>query len=234
MVLGSATADIKEVRRIPTVVLDDVHGRHRKSGTIHKACDVAIEADVIEIVRGGCHFARVFLVVVAHRGNFRVTVQRVVVEVEFCIERVDLVVGGHDQWVDLDHRAIERDEEFVERIDQLAELLGVALKVELLAHLAHLIGLQAAERVDVLAQNFLRRALGHLFNVHTAFGRNDDHRLAGLAIDKDREIKFAADIHRFGDHHLAHQAAFVAGLFGDEHFAEHLASDFSSLLGRLD
>jgi hypothetical protein len=42
------------------------------------------------------------------------------------------------------------------------------------------------------------------------------------------------DVDRFGDHHLAHHAAGLAGLDGDQGLVEHLAGELRGLLGRLD
>src|SRR5690606_7656118 len=41
--LGSATTNVEEVRRLVTVQLDDVHGAHGQTGAVHHAADVAIE-----------------------------------------------------------------------------------------------------------------------------------------------------------------------------------------------
>jgi hypothetical protein len=144
--LGAA-ADIEEVGRIAAVVFDDVHGGHGEAGAVDEAGDVAVEADVVEFVLGGGHFARVLLVLVAHRPDLGVAVERVVVEVELRVEGVHVAVGGDDHRVDLDHRAIALDEELVERVEQAAELAGGGGEAEVVAELAHLIGLQAGERM---------------------------------------------------------------------------------------
>jgi hypothetical protein len=156
LLLGGAAADVEEVGRFAAVVFDDVHGGHGEAGAVDEAGDVAVEADVVEVVFGGGDFARVLLVLVAHRLDFRVAVERVVVEVELGVERVNVVVGGDDDRVDLDHRAIAVDEQFVERVEQAAELAGGGGEAEVVAELADLVGLQAGERVDELAEDFLR------------------------------------------------------------------------------
>ena len=45
-----AAADVEEVRRLPAVELDDVHGRHGEAGTVDHAADLAVELDVVEAV----------------------------------------------------------------------------------------------------------------------------------------------------------------------------------------
>src|SRR3546814_8308569 len=55
-----AAADVKEVRRLATVQLDDVHGRHRQTGAIDHAADVAFERHVVEVVLGGRAFDFIF------------------------------------------------------------------------------------------------------------------------------------------------------------------------------
>src|SRR3546814_11754600 len=54
--LARAAADVEEVRREFAVELDDVHRRHRQTGTIDHATDVAVELDVGEVI-----FRRLYL-----------------------------------------------------------------------------------------------------------------------------------------------------------------------------
>ena len=98
----------------------------------------------------------------------------------------------------------------------------MVVRPRLLAELADLIGLQAGERMDELAEDFLRGFLGDFLDVHAAFGGGDDDRLAGLAVQQDGEVELRLMVHGLGDHHLADEAAGLAGLFGDERLAEHL------------
>ena len=87
LLLGRAAADIEEVRGLAAGVLDDVHRGHREARAVDEAGDVSVEADVVEVELGRGDFARVFLALVAHRDDLGLPVERVVVEVEFGIER---------------------------------------------------------------------------------------------------------------------------------------------------
>jgi hypothetical protein len=42
------------------------------------------------------------------------------------------------------------------------------------------------------------------------------------------------DVHRLGDHHFPHQAAFLAGLHGDKGFVEHFPGELRRLLRAFD
>ena len=216
-------------------MLDDVHRRHRQTGAVDQAGDVAVQADVVQVELGGGDLAGIFLALVAHRDDVRMAEQRVVVEAELRVQRQHPAVRGGDQRVDLDHRAIERDEELVEIGKQLAELLGdVAGQAERRGQLADFVGLQAEQRVDELADDLFRGVVGDVLDAHAAFGRRHDHRTAGRAVHQDREVVLVGDVDRFGDHHLADELAFLAGLHRDEGFVEHLAGELRGLLGRFD
>ncbi len=49
------------------------------------------------------------------------------------------------------------------------------------------------------------------------------------AVEQDGKVKFARDVHRFGDEHLAHQLAFRPGLVRDQRLPEHFPGDFACL-----
>ena len=72
--------------------LDRVHRRHRQTGAVDDAADIAGQADIVEAAIGGAAFARVFLALVAQFRHLRVPEQRVVVEGHLGIERQDAVV----------------------------------------------------------------------------------------------------------------------------------------------
>ena len=86
--------------------------------------------------------------------------------------------------------------------------------------------------MDGLAEDFLRRVLGDVLDVHAAFGAGDDDRRAAGAIEEDGEVEFLARCRGLGDEDLADELAFRPGLVRDERLAEHLAGDVARLLGR--
>jgi hypothetical protein len=115
-------------------------------------------------------------------------------------------------------------------VEQAAELAGVGLEAKLEGKLAHLVGLQAGQRVDFLADDFPRGPGGDFLDVHAAFGAGNDDRAAGLAVHEDGEVVFLEDFHRLGDHHAAHQAAGRTGLVGHQGLAEHFGGERAHFL----
>ena len=126
--LVGAAADVEEVGRRRAVQLDDVHRRHGQAGAVDHAADVAVERDVVQVVLGGLQLLRVLLRLVAQLVQLRVAEQGVVVEADLGIERDDVAGAGDDQRVDLDDRAVERDERArtapVTKLPKAADLLA--------------------------------------------------------------------------------------------------------------
>ena len=58
---AGAAADIEEVGGFTTGMFDHVHGRHRQTGAVDDAADVAVEPDVTQATVGGVTLALVFL-----------------------------------------------------------------------------------------------------------------------------------------------------------------------------
>lgn len=226
--LGGTTSDVEEVGGVASGVLDDVHGGHRETGSVDEASDVAVEADVVEVVFARRDFAGVFLVLVTVGHDVGVAVEGVVVEAELGVEGEDAAVGGFHQRVDLDHRAVALEEKLVEVAEEFGELLaGVLAEAETLDHLANLVALKTGEGVDELLENLFRAILGHFFDIHSTFDGGHDDGAGGGAVHEDGEVVFVHDFDRFGDHDFADELAFVAGLLGDEGLANHFASDFT-------
>ena len=100
------------------------------------------------------------------------------------------------------------------------------------AELARLERHDADARLDVDADDLLRRLLGDLFDVHAAGGAGHDHRLAGRAIEHDAQIQLARHLQPFFDQHAPDDAPFGAGLMRDERHADHRARELLGVLGR--
>ncbi len=119
---GGAAADVQEVRRLPAVQLDQVHGRHGKSGAVHHAGDVAVEGDVVEIVLARAPLHRIFLAGVAQRRELGVAEQRVGIDVDLGIERQQRPGARDDQRIHLDQAQVLVDVQPVERRGEGREL----------------------------------------------------------------------------------------------------------------
>ena len=89
-------------------VLDDVHGGHGEARAVHHAGDGAVQLDVVQAELRGFHFQRVFFVQVAQFEQILVAEQRVVVEIDLGVERVNLAVLGEDERIDFGERGVHR------------------------------------------------------------------------------------------------------------------------------
>ena len=232
LILRRSTAYVEEVGRAATGVLDNVHGRHGETGTVHQTGDVAIEADVVQRELGGGDFTRIFLGLVTHRDDGGLTVESVVVEVELRVEGEEFALVGDDERVDLDHGTVAVDEQLVEIGEQLRSLVHQwAGEAESRGDLAALERHEAEGRIDMHREDLLRGVLGDFFDVHAAFGAGDDDRSGGGAVEEDGEVEFALDVDGFTDEHLADFLALGAGLVGHEDLTEHVGGEFLGFSG---
>ena len=116
-------------------------------------------------------------------------VQRVVVEIHLGVEADDLAVLGHHQRIDFQKAHVLGDKGVVEAFDHRAALLDlVAPQLEcgrdLIADIARI----ARRRFDLKRRDLVRRLVRDFFDVHAAFGGNDEGDAAGGAIDESGEI----------------------------------------------
>ena len=68
------------------MLFDNVHRRHGEPCAVHHAPDIAVKPDVAEAGFACLQFASVFFVRIAHRGEFRMPPQRVIVKVHLGID----------------------------------------------------------------------------------------------------------------------------------------------------
>ena len=101
LLLGRGAADIEEVGGRAAMHLDDVHRGHGQPRAVDHAADVAVEADVVEVVRLARHLAGVDLRVVAQRKELLLPERRIVVEAELGVRRDELALRVLCQRVDL-------------------------------------------------------------------------------------------------------------------------------------
>ena len=235
MFLGCATAHVEEVGWFTTVVLDDVHGCHGETGAVDKACDVAIETNVVEVVFRCSHFTRIFLLFVSHGDDVRMAIERVVIEAELGVEREHAAIGRGDEWIDLEHRAIALNEKLVEIAEKFRKLLGiVAFETKSGRDFPHFVGLEAEQRMNELTDDFLGSIVRDVLDVHATFRGSNNHRTACGTVHQNREVIFVRNVHGLGYHHLTHQATSLARLHGNESFVQHFAGEIGSLLRGLD
>ena len=73
---------------------------------------------------------------------------------------------------------------------------------------------------------------GDFLDVHAAFGAGHNDGTRHDAVKQDGDIEFLFDDRGGLDEELADDAALWAGLFGDEHLAEHGFGEFKYFVGR--
>jgi hypothetical protein len=166
------------------VQLDEIHGRHRQSGTVDHAGDVAIEGDIVQIVLTRPPLHRVLLAGIAQRRQLRVAEQGARVDVDLGIERDQRAGLGDDQRVDLDQTQILLHVEAIERLHQGLELGELRSgKSEPEADLARLEALQAGGRVDGDGEDLFRGAVRDFLDVHAAGGGGDERHAALFPVE---------------------------------------------------
>lgn len=234
LLLARTAADVEKIRRAAAAILDNIHGGHGETGSVDQTGNVAVESDVVERMFRSGHFAWIFLGDVAVGHDLGVTVKRVVVEIKLGVEREKFARIGNDERIDLDHRTIGFDEEFVEIAKKFDGLSGkFAFETENGGEFATLKSLQSKKGMNVFVMNFFWRMLGDFLDVHAAFGAGDDGVAAGRAILQNGKIQFPRDVYGGSDEDFRDFFAFGSGLMCDQGLAEHFCGELTRFRGRI-
>ncbi len=75
--------------------------------------------------------------------------------------------------------------------------------------------------MNIDADDFLRRVLRDLFDVHAARRRGDEGEAPGIAIQHQAQVNLARDLRAHLHIHLMHRQSRRAGLMRDQRGAEH-------------
>ena len=111
----------------------------------------------------GAALDRVFVLAVARALVLRVAVQRVAVERDLRVERLDLALRRDDQRVDLGERGVLLDPHLVQRDERVGDALDhVLVGAARRSRSRRLLAGEPCERVDVVADQLLGRLLGDL------------------------------------------------------------------------
>ncbi len=139
--------------------------------------------------------ALVLLGGVAHAREPRLTIQRVVLDVDLRVERDDLALARDDERVDLDEARVALVKQLHELGEQLRELrLLLLAELEPEREPPCLVARQPARRVQRDREDLLGSLLGDLLDVHAAGARGDDRDALGRAVDEHAEVNLALDV----------------------------------------
>ena len=144
-------------------------------------------------------------------------------------------VLGDDQRIDLEQAHVLGDEGLVELGEQRPRLLRqVGVELQRLRHVAHVMRHDAGRRIDREGHDLVRRVVRDLFDVHAAFGRDDEGDARGLAVDQRRQVEFAVDRRAFLDVEPVDLLAVRPGLMRDQRRAEEPRRFLLHVVDRFD
>src|ERR1700722_8115801 len=161
------------------------------------------------------------------------TIQGVVIEGDFGVERVHFSVAGDHAGINFDHRSIGLDEGAVERLKEGnggVDLFRREAQAE--GQLARLKRLEADGRIDFFLENRFRIIFGHFFDFHTAGGADHKNRRTYFAVNQNADVKLTLDVEAFFDQQTPDDAALFAGLGRDQGHAQNLSGVVQSFVGR--
>jgi hypothetical protein len=163
----------------------------------------------------GLDLRGVFLVQIAHDDDVLVTVQCVVVEVHFGVERDHLALARQDQRIDFGERSIGFPEGTIKALQNRTGPGDAGFGNADLARQVVGVGvLQAGFGIDEYLVDLLRGMRGDFLDVHAAFGRRHHAHLLRAAIHHDADVEFLVDIGALFDQQAPHLLALRPGLVG--------------------
>merc|ERR1719268_323433 len=221
--------DIKEIGRLATIELDDIHSRHGQPGTIHQASNVAIQLHIVEVVTGSINLPGVQLRGVLHVKDGLLPERGVVIKAKLGIGGVYLPLRCLCQWVDLQLKTVHVKEHGVQVLDLLSTL-GHQLPLEaqelgeLGGHLVRDPGVDVHRHLlDPLWGPF-----SNFFNVYATVRAGDDDWPIAVPVHGNAEIGFPCDVNGLSHHYLADWDALRRSLLGDQLVADHGVAEASN------
>ena len=186
---------------------DHVDGRHRQPGAVPEHADLAVELYVGDALLARQRLERVGGAI-AHRGDLRMPVERVVVDRELRVERLHRSIRCDDQRVDLaEHRVEARTPRTASPRSRRSASAPTGHDPRLVHEPSRLPGVEPLQRIDVKSHERLRRRRSDLFDVHASLRGEHEERLPGPTIEREREVVLLRDLRRLLDPDLVDDVA---------------------------
>ncbi len=168
-------------------------------------------------------FTGVFLAVVAHFTQFRLTEQCVAVGAQFAVEANQIALLSDNQRVDFDQRQVTLQENIRQTHKDLGELLNLfPFQTQFERQFTSLIRHRAGQRIERHFVDQVRCFLRHGFDFHAAFGGSHKHHTTGAAVDNRAQIELFIDIGRRFYQNLINRLAVRVRLVSDQAFTQPL------------
>src|ERR1039457_5864968 len=209
---GGAAADVEEVGRPDPAerlagVGHHVQGGHDQPGPVADDADLAVELDVVEVLRQGPGLDRVGVgdvveagVLLAERGG--------VIQRHLAVDREHLAVLGKRHRVDLDQRGVFVGEHGPEPFGQQGSARrGLGRDAAGRDDLRGLGAVHAGQRRHRDPGHRLRATVRDLFDLHAALDRADRQEGAVGPVQQERQVVLGRDVDRLGDQHRVHGVA---------------------------
>src|SRR5690348_6031922 len=137
---------------------------------------------------------------------------RVVVELNFGVERDQFAVASDDQRIDFEQGSVKFEKGAVNGLEKLNGCADhFRRKAEAKGEFARVICLKARCRVDTLTDDSVGILLGNFLDFHAAGRARHENGRADRAIDEQAEVKLALNVESFFDEQSANDAALFAG-----------------------
>ena len=160
-------------------------------------------------------------------------VHGVAVKAHLGVQQPQAAIFQHAEGVDLQHVHVLVGEQLVKFAQDLHAGLDLrALQTQTEGHATAVEILKTRGGIDIKGQDLLGRVMGHVFDVHAAFGGRHDRNPAVFAVDQHGKIELTLNIAAVFDVDAVDLLACRTGLDGDKGAAQHLAGKFSGLTDR--
>jgi len=122
------TTNIKEVSWLSTFKLNDIHSGHSQTCSIDHASNVTIEGNVVQASRNCFSLVsisvRACITSLVLGNNGLLSVESVLINVDFSINTVDIKIWSHSPWVNFDLSGIYSYEHFVDLLELFNALIA--------------------------------------------------------------------------------------------------------------